>query len=57
MNKSPRHPDDSAGDQHGEAESQQNRQHDEAAKQRPGQKDMQIHDEHSRRPSSTPPSK
>lgn len=43
-------PDKAADDQQGVSESQQGRKQDEAAKQRPGQKDMQIHDEQTRRP-------
>ncbi|KOR40180.1 hypothetical protein ADT25_20185 [Xanthomonas oryzae] len=39
-----------ADDAHGVTESQQDRKHDDAAKQRPGQEDLKVHDEHSRRP-------
>ncbi|WP_181106557.1 hypothetical protein [Xanthomonas arboricola] len=43
-------PDQAADDPHGVSESQQGRKQDEVAKQRSGQKDMQIHDEQTRRP-------
>lgn len=43
-------PDKAADNQYGVSESQQDRKQDEAAKQRLGQKDMQIHDEQTRRP-------
>ncbi len=37
-------------DAQGVEESRQDRRQDEVARQRPGQRDQQIHDEHSRRP-------
>ncbi|HHZ21030.1 TPA: hypothetical protein HH295_01385 [Xanthomonas vasicola pv. zeae] len=50
MSNKGQQPDEVADDAHGVTESQQDRQHDDAAKQRPGQEDLKVHDEHSRRP-------
>lgn len=50
MSNQQKQPDNVVDNQHGVAESQQDRKQDEAAKQRPGQKDQQIHDEQTRRP-------
>ncbi|MCC8539136.1 hypothetical protein ACI6Q5_00305 [Xanthomonas codiaei] len=50
MSKHPRQPDDVADDAHGVAESRESRKQDDAAKQRPGQEDLKVHDEQSRRP-------
>ncbi|CAD1792566.1 hypothetical protein CPBF426_18150 [Xanthomonas arboricola pv. juglandis] len=50
MNNKQSQPDKAADNQHGVSESQQDRKQDEAAKQRPGQKDLQVHDEQTRRP-------
>ncbi|SMQ94822.1 hypothetical protein [Xanthomonas fragariae] len=50
MNNKESQPDPVADDAHGVTESQQGRKQDDAAKQRPGQDDLKVHDEHSRRP-------
>ncbi|MCC4618800.1 hypothetical protein LL965_01400 [Xanthomonas cassavae CFBP 4642] len=50
MSKHPRQPDDVADDASGVAESRESRKQDDTAKQRPGQDDLKVHDEHSRRP-------
>ncbi|MCC4587202.1 hypothetical protein LL962_08815 [Xanthomonas sp. NCPPB 1067] len=50
MSKHPRQPDDVADDANGVAESRESRKQDDAAKQRPGQEDLKVHDEQSRRP-------
>ncbi|CAD0326660.1 hypothetical protein ABQZ99_012020 [Xanthomonas hortorum pv. vitians] len=50
MSNEQKQPDNVADNPHGTAESRQDRQHDEAAKQRPGQKDLQIDKENNRRP-------
>lgn len=50
MSKKDQQPDDVADDAHGVTESQQDRKHDDAAKQRPGQEYLKVHDEQSRRP-------
>ncbi|WP_355603607.1 hypothetical protein RZV17_11790 [Xanthomonas cannabis] len=50
MSNQQRPPDTDADDASGVSESQESRKQDEAAKQRPGQEDLKVHDEHSRRP-------
>ncbi|MCC8559112.1 hypothetical protein [Xanthomonas vesicatoria] len=49
MNKQ-RQPDTAATDANGVSESQESRKQDETAKQRPGQEDLKVRDEHSRSP-------
>ncbi|WP_169749478.1 hypothetical protein [Xanthomonas pisi] len=50
MSKQQRQPDNAGDDASGVSDSQESRKQDEAAKQRPGQEDLKVHDEHSRRP-------
>ncbi|MCC8442522.1 hypothetical protein [Xanthomonas cannabis] len=50
MSNQQRPPDTDADDASGVSESQESREQDEAAKQRPGQEDLKVHDKHSRRP-------
>jgi hypothetical protein len=50
MSNEQKQPDKVVDSQHGVAESQQDRKHDEAAKQRPVQTDLQIDKDNNRRP-------
>ncbi|MEA9557239.1 hypothetical protein VC273_15360 [Xanthomonas nasturtii] len=53
MSNQQRQPDSADDDASGVSDSQDSRKQDETAKQRPGQEDLKVHDEHSRRPKGT----
>ncbi|MFC0153049.1 hypothetical protein ACFFJ4_05165 [Xanthomonas dyei] len=50
MSNKQRQPDNAGDDASGVSDSQDSHKQDEAAKQRQGQEDLKVHDEHSRRP-------